>query len=60
MLSERACCPFFSFALRSASPHATVQLEIRGAAHGAANDKELVAQTFAGALALIRPAGARA
>lgn len=27
---ERACCPFYSFSLRSPSPHDTIWLEVRG------------------------------
>lgn len=50
MLSERACCPFFSFTLRTASPHSAIQLELRGpAAH-----PDIVKETFAPALELIR------
>jgi hypothetical protein len=50
VLSERACCPFFSFALRTTAPHATIQLELRGPA----SDPDIVKETFAPALALIQ------
>jgi hypothetical protein len=30
IISERACCPFFSFALRWEPPHDSVWLELRG------------------------------
>lgn len=30
VLAERACCPFFSFTLRSHAPHSVIWLEVRG------------------------------
>jgi len=49
VLFERACCPFFSFALRATAPHERIQLELRGPA----THPEIVKETFAPALALI-------
>lgn len=49
ILSERACCPFFSFALRTTAPHDAIQLELRGPTEAA----DLVRETFAPALELI-------
>lgn len=30
IIAERACCPFYSFSLRSPSPHRTVWLRVSG------------------------------
>jgi hypothetical protein len=43
ILSERACCPFFTFELTFASPHQAVWLSLRGGE----GVKEFIAGTFA-------------
>lgn len=43
ILSERACCPFFTFELTFASPHQFVWLSLRGGE----GVKEFVAESFA-------------
>jgi len=43
ILSERACCPFFTFELTFASPHESVWLSLRGGE----SVKEFVAGSFA-------------
>jgi hypothetical protein len=43
ILSERACCPFFTFELTMASPHQLVWLSLRGGE----GVKEFVAGSFA-------------
>ena len=43
ILSERACCPFFSFDLTFASPHQSVWLTLRGGE----GVKESIAESFA-------------
>jgi hypothetical protein len=43
ILSERACCPFFTFDLTLASPHESVWLSLRGGE----GVKEFVAASFA-------------
>ena len=45
VLSERACCPFFTFELTFPSPHQSVWLTLRGGE----GVKELVAGSFAAA-----------
>lgn len=44
IIAERACCPFYSFSLRSPSPHHTIWLQVRGRGEA----KELIRAALSG------------